>query len=526
VTETYVGRLNEILQRKSTLLDLSAARLVEYAITRGEGQLSANGALAVQTGKYTGRSPQDKFIVRDHITDGAVAWGSVNVPMPEEVFAKLYRRVLDYLAERDQLFVFRGFVGADPVHAMRIQVVNEYAWQNLFARQLFIRPIKESLQGFSPEFTVIAVPGLKVDPAEMGTNSEAFIVISFAERVVLIGGTGYAGEMKKSIFSIMNFLLPQKGVLSMHCSANVGPQGDSALFFGLSGTGKTTLSTDPDRRLIGDDEHGWSEAGIFNFEGGCYAKCINLSQEFEPQIWDAIRFGSVMENVVIDPETRVPDYSDGSLTENTRVAYPLEHIQGRVPESRAGHPRAVVFLTADAFGVLPPVSILNDNQIIYHFLSGYTSKLAGTERGIKEPQATFSACFGEPFLPLPPKTYGEMLRDLVNKHGAKVYLVNTGWSGGPYGVGKRISIAYTRAIVKAALAGDLVKVELRVDPIFGLQVPTACPGVPAEILDPKSTWADQAAYESKARELAKAFQENFSRYGSLGEELLNGGLQV
>lgn len=524
--ETNVGRLEAILAQKTTLKDLTTAQLVEFAVRRGEGLLAANGALTVQTGKYTGRSPNDRFIVRDRVTNDTVEWGSVNVPMQEGVFQRLYQRVLDYLAERDQLFVFRGFVGADPAHSMPIQVVNEYAWQNLFARQLFVRPQGESLQGFAPEFTVIAVPGLKVDPAEMGTNSEAFIVISFAERIVLIGGTAYAGEIKKSIFSVMNYLLPQKGILSMHCSANVGAEGDTALFFGLSGTGKTTLSTDPGRRLIGDDEHGWSENGIFNFEGGCYAKCINLSQKDEPQIWDAIKFGSVMENVVIDPVTRIPDFTDGSLTENTRVAYPLDHIHGRVPDSRGGHPRAVVFLTADAFGVLPPVSILNDDQIIYHFLSGYTSKLAGTERGIKEPQATFSACFGEPFLPLHPKKYGEMLRDLVAQHGAKVYLINTGWSGGPFGVGKRISIAYTRAIVKAALSGALVDVEQRVDPIFGLTVPTSCPGVPAEVLDPKSTWADPEAYEAKARELARAFQDSFARYGSLGRELGNGGMKI
>lgn len=526
MTDTLAARLDEILQRPAVLKDLSTAQLVEFALRRGEGMLAANGALSVQTGKYTGRSPKDKFIVRDHVTADTVAWGNVNVPMEEDVFRRLYSCVLDYLEEKGQLFVFRGFVGADPAYSMPIQVVNEYAWQNLFARQLFVRPQGESLHGFTPQFTVIAVPGLKVDPDQMGTNSEAFIVISFAERVVLIGGTAYAGEIKKSIFSVMNFLLPQKGILSMHCSANVGPGGDSALFFGLSGTGKTTLSTDPERRLIGDDEHGWSENGIFNFEGGCYAKCINLSQKDEPQIWDAIRFGAVMENVVVDPRTRTPDFADDSLTENTRAAYPLEHIPGRVEESRAGHPTAVIFLTADAFGVLPPVSILNADQIIYHFLSGYTSKLAGTERGITEPQATFSACFGEPFLPLHPKAYGEMLRDLVAKHGARVYLINTGWSGGPYGVGRRISIAYTRAIVKAALSGALAEVEHRVDPFFGLTVPTACPGVPAAILDPRSTWPDPEGYEAKARELAAAFQKNFARYGALGQELGSGGIRV
>lgn len=523
MTQIFAERLDSILARESTLKNLTAARLVEQAVLQGHGILSETGALAVQTGKYTGRSPKDKFVVKDQITANTVSWGDVNVPMEPEVFSKLYERVLDYLATRDQLYVFQGFVGADRSYAMPIQVVNEYAWQNLFARQLFIRPEAEELRDHQPEFTVIAVPGLKVDPKEAGTNSEAFIVVSFSERVVLIGGTAYAGEMKKSIFSVMNYILPQKGVLSMHCSANVGPEGDTALFFGLSGTGKTTLSADPERRLIGDDEHGWSDEGIFNLEGGCYAKCINLSAEHEPEIWNAIRFGSVMENVVLDPFTRVPDYNDSSLTENTRVAYPLEHISGRVIDSRGRHPKSIIFLTADAFGVLPPISILNEQQVMYHFLSGYTSKLAGTERGIKEPEATFSACFGEPFLPLHPEKYAEMLRTLVTKHGATVYLLNTGWSGGPYGEGQRISLKYTRAMVRAALSGALVDLEQRIDPVFGLSVPTTCPDVPAEILDPRNTWADKAAYDKKARELAAAFHRNFARYGNVSDEVRAGG---
>lgn len=524
--EAFAARLESVLGRDSTMKNLTAPRLVEQAVLRGEGQLSATGALSVETGKYTGRSPKDKFIVKDELTSGTVEWGIVNVPMSEEVFYQRFERVLAYLEERDRLFVFQGFVGSDPAYRMPVQVVNEFAWQNLFARQLFIRPSQDELKGHRPEFTVIAVPGLKVDPREAGTNSEAFIVVSFTEKVVLIGGTGYAGEMKKSIFSVMNYLLPQKGVLSMHCSANMGPNGDTALFFGLSGTGKTTLSTDPGRLLIGDDEHGWSDNGIFNLEGGCYAKCINLSQENEPQIWDAIRFGAVMENVVIDPETRIPDYNDGSRTENTRVAYPLEHISGRELSSRGGHPKAIVFLTADAFGVLPPVSILNDQQIMYHFLSGYTSKLAGTERGIQEPEATFSACFGEPFLPLHPETYAAMLKDLVNRHGATVYLVNTGWSGGPYGVGKRISLPYTRAIIKAVLDGSLADVDCFIDPVFGLRVPKSCPGVPPEILDPRNTWEDKNAYDQKARELAAAFHKNFDRYSSVSDEVKAGGPPV
>ena len=361
-------------------------------------------------------------------------------------------------------------------------------------------------------------------PERDGTNSEAFVIVSFEQRVVLIGGTAYAGEIKKSIFSVMNYLLPPQGVLPMHCSANVGQDGKTALFFGLSGTGKTTLSADPQRKLVGDDEHGWSERGVFNLEGGCYAKCINLSHEHEPQIWDAIRFGSVLENVVLDPVDHIADYDDGSLTENTRVAYPLDYIPGRVDPSMAGHPKAVVFLTADAFGVLPPISILENEQIMYHFISGYTSKLAGTERGIQQPEATFSACFGEPFLPLSALAYAEMLKDRVNQYGSKVYLINTGWSGGPYGVGKRISLKYTRQMVTMALSGELDDVETRIDPIFGFKVPVSCPGVPAEILDPKKTWADPAAYEQKAAELAKAFQNNFKKkYADLAPEVRKAG---
>src|SRR5690554_4696738 len=407
---------------------------------------------------------------------------------------------------------------------MPLRVINQFAWQNLFARQLFIRPSRDALQSHQPQFTVIAVLGLTAVPERDGTNSEAFVVVSFKEKVVLIGGTAYAGEIKKSIFSVMNYLLPSQGVLPMHCSANVGQDGRTALFFGLSGTGKTTLSADPNRRLVGDDEHGWSSRGIFNLEGGCYAKCINLSREHEPQIWDAIQFGSVLENVVLDPLEHIADYSDGSLTENTRCAYPLDYIPGRVDPSLAGHPKAVVFLTADAFGVLPPISILEDEQIMYHFISGYTSKLAGTERGIQQPEATFSACFGEPFLPLSPLAYAEMLKDRVNQYGSKVYLINTGWSGGPYGVGQRISLKHTRRMVTAALSGELDHVETRIDPIFKFKVPVSCPGVPAEILDPRTTWADPEAYDAKARELAQAFMDNFTKkYADLAPEVRKAG---
>ena len=524
MTENMSSKLQTVLSKSTTQFNLGAAQLVQAAVRRGEGRLASTGALSTTTGKYTGRSPHDKFVVEDEVTRDTVAWGPVNVPFSEEKFYKIYQMVLDYLEQQEELFVFDGYVGADPEHRMPLRVVNQYAWQNLFARQLFISPLREDLESHQPQFTVIAVPGLQAVPERDGTNSEAFVIVSFKERVVLIGGTAYAGEMKKSIFTVMNYLLPSKGVLSMHCSANVGQDGRTALFFGLSGTGKTTLSADPQRKLVGDDEHGWSETGIFNLEGGCYAKCINLSREHEPQIWDAIRFGSVLENVVLDPHDHVADYSDGSLTENTRCAYPLDYIPGRVDPSIAGHPTAVVFLTADAFGVLPPISILEDEQIMYHFISGYTSKLAGTERGIKQPEATFSACFGEPFLPLSPLTYAEMLKDRVNKHGAKVYLINTGWSGGPYGVGERISLKYTRQMVTAALSGDLDNVETRLDPVFGFKVPTGCPGVPSEILDPKTTWADPAAYDEKARELAKAFQDNFkAKYADLAPEVRQAG---
>jgi len=527
MTENRSSRLESILNRPTTHCNLSAPQLVEAALRRGEGTLSSTGALSTTTGKYTGRSPNDKFIVQDELTRDALAWGSVNVPFSEEQFSRIYDLVLGFLDEQGELFVFDGYVGADPDHRMPLRVINQYAWQNLFARQLFIRPPREALKDHQPQFTVIGVPGLKVDPKEYGTNSEAFVIVSFKERLVLIGGTAYAGEIKKSIFTVMNYLLPSNGVLSMHCSANVGADGRTALFFGLSGTGKTTLSADPKRKLVGDDEHGWSEAGIFNLEGGCYAKCINLSREHEPQIWDAIRFGAVLENVVLDPVEHVADYTDGSLTENTRCAYPLDYIPGRVDPSIAGHPTAVVFLTADAFGVLPPISILEDEQIMYHFISGYTSKLAGTERGIKEPQATFSACFGEPFLPLSPLTYAEMLKDRVQRHGSKVYLINTGWSGGPYGVGQRISLKYTRRMVTAALSGELDGVETRLDPIFGFKVPLSCPDVPSEILDPKKTWADPAAYDAKARELAKAFQDNFqAKYADLAPEVRAAGPRI
>lgn len=493
--------------------NLSADELIRISLERGEGKLASTGALAVSTGKYTGRSPKDKYIVKEPSVAEHVDWGSVNQPMAPEQFERLYQKALAYMQDKE-LFVFDGFAGADDKARLAIRVINEFAWQNLFARQLFIRPSEEELQSHKPEFTVICLPKLQADPQTDGTRSETFICISFEKKVVLIGGTEYAGEMKKSIFSVLNYMLPFKGILPMHCSANVGEAGDVALFFGLSGTGKTTLSADPDRRLIGDDEHGWSDDGVFNFEGGCYAKCVNLSEEKEPQIWNAIRHGTVLENVVLDPETGVADYDDTSLTENTRAAYPIEMIPGAVIPGKAGHPTVIIFLTADAFGVLPPIAKLTKEQAMYHFISGYTSKLAGTERGVTEPEATFSACFGAPFLPLHPKKYAEMLGEKIDKHDVRVYLVNTGWSGGPYGVGKRMNLSYTRRMVTAAVNGSIEQASFTPDPIFGLLCPDFIEGVPSEVLQPRNTWSDKDAYDKAAKDLAERFEKNYQKFSS------------
>jgi len=491
--------------------NLSVPQLVEQSILRREGKLTSAGALLATTGKFTGRSPRDKFIVQESSVMSRIDWGSVNQGLSAEKFEALYRKALDYAKNRET-FVFDGFVGADEAHRLPIRVITEYAWHNLFARQLFIRPDEAELKNFNPEFTVYALPGLKADPGKDGTNSETFIVISFEKKTVLIGGTEYAGEIKKSMFTVMNYLLPLKGVLPMHCSANVGERGDVALFFGLSGTGKTTLSADPNRRLIGDDEHGWSDSGVFNFEGGCYAKCIGLSKEKEPQIWNAIRFGAVLENVVADEASRVADYNDGSLTENTRAAYPVEYIDGSVIPGTAGHPNVILFLTADAFGVLPPIARLTGDQVKSWFLAGYTSKLAGTERGVTEPEATFSACFGAPFLPLSPETYADMLLKKIERHRVRVYLVNTGWTGGPYGVGKRMELSHTRTMVSAAVDGTIENAEFVIDPVFGLACPKQVPGVPSEILMPRGTWPNPADYDLKARELAERFARNAEKY--------------
>ncbi|UAC47632.1 phosphoenolpyruvate carboxykinase (ATP) [Bacillus aquiflavi] len=513
------NELNELLMGKNVHIQLSVPQLVEKVLNRNEGLLTSTGAVRATTGKYTGRSPKDKYIVEEASTKDKIDWGSVNQPISEEVFTNLYHKVIHYLKEKDEVFVFKGFAGADKKHQLPIQVINEYAWNNLFAHQLFIRPNEDELKDHKAEFTVISAPNFKADPSVDGTKSETFIIISFERRTVLIGGTEYAGEIKKSIFSIMNYLLPENNILPMHCSANVGREGDVSLFFGLSGTGKTTLSADPNRRLIGDDEHGWSSNGVFNIEGGCYAKCINLSREKEPQIFDAIRFGSVLENVVVDEDTRVADYDDSTLTENTRAAYPIEAIDNIVVPSIAGHPNTIIFLTADAFGVLPPIAKLTKEQAMYHFLSGYTSKLAGTERGITSPQATFSTCFGSPFLPLPATRYAEMLGEKIDEHNAKVYLVNTGWTGGEYGVGNRMKLAYTRAMVQSALEGELTNVETVKDEIFGLEIPLHVPGVPDEVLQPNKTWADQDAYEKKAKELAAKFRENLKKFTNVSNDI-------
>jgi phosphoenolpyruvate carboxykinase (ATP) len=499
--------------------NLAVPQLIEHSIVRQEGILASNGALCVNTGKYTGRSPKDKFIVDEPSIHDEIDWNTVNVPIAIEKFDLLYKRMLAYVQGKN-LYVFDGYVGADPNYQLSVRVINELASHNLFVHQMFLRPTAEELKTHHPDFTVISVPGFQGDPDLDGINSEAFIVLSFEKRLVLIGGTHYAGEMKKSVFSFMNYIMTKRNVLPMHCSANMDQDGNTALFFGLSGTGKTTLSADPIRHLIGDDEHGWSDLGTFNFEGGCYAKTIRLSKENEPQIWEAIRFGAMLENVVLDENTRVPDYDDGSLTENTRVAYPVEHIPDCVIPGIGGHPKTVIFLTADAFGVLPPIAKLTHHQAIYHFMSGYTSKVAGTERGITEPQATFSACFGQPFLPLSATIYGKMLYEKLVKFDATVYLVNTGWTGGPYGIGSRIKLPLTRAMISAALSGELERVAFHHHPIFKILVPESVPGVDRDILDPEKTWSDRAAYEQQAKALAKRFGENFKQFHQAPLEIL------
>ncbi len=500
--------------------------LIEKALLRKEGILTSSGALAVTTGKYTGRSPNDRFIADDPSVHDHVDWGRVNRPIAPEHYRRLRRRVEDHLTRIPERFVFDGFVGRDPRYRLRVRVMSDQAWNCLFAHDLLVRPEDGELDGAEPDLTVLVAAGVKADPAVDGTNSEAFIIISFEDRTIIIGSALYGGEIKKSVFSYMNYVLPRQGVLSMHCAANTGPRGDVALFFGLSGTGKTTLSADPERHLVGDDEHAWTDQGIFNLEGGCYAKCINLSREKEPQIWEAIRYGAVVENVWVDPDTREIDFASAHFTENTRAGYPVDFIPGAVLSGRAGHPDVILFLTADAFGVLPPLARLDRRQAMYHFLSGYTSKLAGTERGVDEPQATFSSCFGAPFLPLPPVVYADLLGRNIDRHGTEVYLVNTGWSGGPYGVGRRMDLHHTRKMVRAAVEGLLRDVPFRPEPVFGLLVPEACPGVPTEVLQPRQTWADPEAYDRAARELAARFRRNFERFSGLAPGLEEAGPRV
>jgi phosphoenolpyruvate carboxykinase (ATP) len=491
--------------------NLSLTELVEYAVRRGEGQLTRDGPIVVVTKPHTGRSPNDKYVVREPSSANEIWWAK-NGELSEEQFDRLHHKTLQYLSERE-LFVRDLYACADPDNRLHVRLIDERAWTNLFANNLFIRPPVEDLPAFQPDFIILHAPELKADPAVDETRTETVIAIHFARKVILIIGTRYAGEIKKSVFTILNYLLPKRGVFSMHCSANIGPKGDTALFFGLSGTGKTTLSADPERCLIGDDEHGWGDNGIFNFEGGCYAKVIKLSPTAEPEIYSTTqRFGTVLENVVIDPATRSLLLDLDTITENTRAAYPIDFIGNAVIPGLGGHPKNVMFLTADAFGVLPPISRLAPEQAMYHFLSGYTAKLAGTERGVTEPQATFSTCFGAPFLPLHPTVYAKLLGEKLAQHNAQVWLVNTGWSGGPHGVGQRMKIAYTRAMVRAALNGELDEVPTELDPIFGLPMPIACAGVPNEVLNPRNTWADKAAYDQKAHELAVLFRKNFEQF--------------
>ncbi len=514
----------------NVLRNLSSPRLIELALARGEGKLGANGTLIVSTGERTGRSPKDKYLEDTPEVSSKVWWGKVNQAVTPAGFDILEQIAEDYVASVPEWFVFDGFVGADPKHRLRVRTATELAWHNLFAQTLFIRPEENELDGFSPDWTVINCGKRKLsddEAARVGIDGTGICIAqSLTRKKVLIFGTEYAGEMKKGLFFAMNYDMPDQGVFPMHCSSNVAKDDDSnvALFFGLSGTGKTTLSADPHRALIGDDEHGWSDTGVFNFEGGCYAKCINLTEEGEPEIWNAIKFGSVLENVVFDEATRVPDYDDDSITPNSRVTYPVDFIPGAKQPSVGGHPKNVVFLTADAFGVLPPVSKLSPEQAMYYFINGYTSKLAGTEAGVSEPVPNFSPCFGGPFLPRPPRVYADQLAERVKQHGADVWLVNTGWSGGAYGTGKRMKLSWTRAMINAILDGSLSKVAYETDPVFGLQVPKEIPGgtVPSDVLMPRNAWADGAAYDAQAADLAKRFIENAKTF-EMPEDVRNAG---
>ena len=501
--------------------NLSPENLTKIAVEKGQATLTSSGAININTGEFTGRSPKDRFIVRDTITENSVWWGDVNLSFDEDKFDALHSKVLDYLSGKE-VYVRNSYACADPKYKMNITVVNEYAWSNLFAYNMFLRPTDSEIENFDSEWTILNAPGFMADAEVDGTRQHNFAILNFTKKIILIGGTGYTGEIKKGIFSALNYILPhQKNVLSMHCSANVGDQGDTAIFFGLSGTGKTTLSADPNRNLIGDDEHGWDGDTVFNFEGGCYAKCIDLSEEKEPDIFAAVRTGALLENVSFKEGTNDPDYEDGTITQNTRVSYPIEHINNIAVPSLAHNPKNIFFLTADAFGVLPPVSKLTRGQAMFHFISGYTAKVAGTEAGVTEPQTTFSACFGAPFMPLHPTKYAEMLGEKMDESNVNVWLINTGWSGGEYGVGDRISLKHTRAMISSILNGELENVEYNTHEVFGLKMPNSCPNVPSDILSPKNTWNDKDAYDTKANELANAFNKNFAQFAeNANEEIL------
>ncbi len=508
------------LAPRNVYWNLTQEELFEMAINNGQAVLADTGALVVETGKFTGRDPKNRFIVKDDYTS-EVAWGDINYPFDPAVFDKLYDKVVAYFKDKD-IWVRDGYAVADPKYRLSLRVITEYPWMSAFARNMFLRPEKEDILHFEPEWLVLNAPGFLADPAKDGTKAPNFAIINFTRKVILIGGTGYTGEIKKGIFSVLNYVLPKEhNILTMHCSANIGKDGDTALFFGLSGTGKTTLSADPERGLIGDDEHGWSEEGVFNFEGGSYAKVIDLSQEKEPDIWGAIKHGAILENTRFFPGTRTVNYADTSITQNTRVSYPLFHIRNAVEPSVGGAPKNIFFLTADAFGILPPISRLTPGQAMYYFLSGYTAKVAGTEVGITDPVATFSTCFGEPFLPHHPTVYANMLGDKIQKFNAKVWLVNTGWVGGAFGVGSRIKLRYTRAMIHAAMRGDLDNVSYTKHPVFGLEMPDSCPDVPSELLHPRRAWADKEAYDKKANYLASIFIKNFEKYADkVSEEIL------
>jgi len=507
--------------------NLTPAELVEHALKNQEGQLTDDGALMADTGKFTGRSPKDRFVVKDETTTESIWWGDINIPISEEHFDGLHQKMVDFLADKN-VYVRDAYAGADPKYRLNLRVVNTHAWQNLFCHNMFLRPQAEELENFEPNFTIICAPEFEADPEVDGTRQKNFAILNLTKRMILIGGTAYAGEMKKGIFSVLNYILPHDhNVLSMHCSANIGKNNDTAIFFGLSGTGKTTLSADPERELIGDDEHGWTEKTVFNFEGGCYAKVIDLTREKEPDIWDAIKFGAIVENTRFYPNTRTVDYTNSEVTQNTRTAYPIHHIRNAASPSVGDVPQNIFFLTADAFGVIPPISKLNTSQAMYHFISGYTAKVAGTEVGVTEPQTTFSACFGAAFLPLHPTQYATLFGEKMEKHKVNVWLINTGWTGGPYGVGSRMKLRYTRAMITAALENQLDGVEYKKHEIFGVEVPQSCPNVPDEVLNPRDTWEDKNAYDTKAQELAKSFVKNFEKYADYAsEEILSGAPKV